>query len=323
MTSFFERYLAGEYEQVWTDLLILREQVLQEPLAADALAVARETIQRARANIELLIPRLIACGYEFGYGWAERLAQQEEEQHQRIWEYRRRTYPFTEQEARLEASSADQTRQEAEKFRRIAREETVPFGPPRKGSEDRLAELIQRTGSLPMSLIAWYEQVGEVNFIGHWPRKPSLPMEIGRFATTQDTLVSPASPNSLFGGANLPAAGLHPQFDPLYVMPIEQALHEVQLMLEVPPETWHRFVPLAPDAEGKYFVSGGGAFGPDFPTAAIDASIGSMGNQWERTTFVEYLRISLRWAGLPGCEELLTPQGREVLDWLTEDLLPF
>ena len=36
---------------------------------SDALAPARETMRRARWNIETLIPRLIALGYQFSYGW--------------------------------------------------------------------------------------------------------------------------------------------------------------------------------------------------------------------------------------------------------------
>jgi hypothetical protein len=65
--TYLERYLAGEHEQVWADLLALGDRVRQEPLYADALAVARETMRRVRHNIEVLIPRLTAWGYHFGY----------------------------------------------------------------------------------------------------------------------------------------------------------------------------------------------------------------------------------------------------------------
>src|SRR5262245_2042430 len=69
--SYLDRYLAGEYEQVWAELVALDGVVREEPIYSDALAVARETMRRVRWNIETLIPRLIAIGYQFGYGWVQ------------------------------------------------------------------------------------------------------------------------------------------------------------------------------------------------------------------------------------------------------------
>ncbi|MGZ3680588.1 MAG: hypothetical protein ACXWQR_18935 [Ktedonobacterales bacterium] len=65
--TFLERYVAGEHEQVWAELVALGAAVRQEPLHADALAVARETMRRARQNVLLLIRRLREVGYRFGY----------------------------------------------------------------------------------------------------------------------------------------------------------------------------------------------------------------------------------------------------------------
>ncbi|HEX6776681.1 MAG TPA: hypothetical protein VF099_00695 [Ktedonobacterales bacterium] len=67
MVSFLSRYLDGEHEQVWAELLALGNQVREEPLYSDALAVAQETMRRVRYNIELLIPRLSELGYQFGF----------------------------------------------------------------------------------------------------------------------------------------------------------------------------------------------------------------------------------------------------------------
>jgi hypothetical protein len=39
--TFLERYLTGEYEQVWAELEALGEAVREEPLYSDALTVAR------------------------------------------------------------------------------------------------------------------------------------------------------------------------------------------------------------------------------------------------------------------------------------------
>ena len=69
MTSFLGRYQQGECEAVWAELLALGEQVRTEPVYTDTLAVARETMRRARFNIETLIPRLRTCGYQCGSGW--------------------------------------------------------------------------------------------------------------------------------------------------------------------------------------------------------------------------------------------------------------
>src|SRR5439155_15875908 len=65
MASYLERYRAGEHEAVWAELLAEGERVRAEPLSSDALAVARETMGRVRHNLELLVERLRALGYEF------------------------------------------------------------------------------------------------------------------------------------------------------------------------------------------------------------------------------------------------------------------
>jgi hypothetical protein len=71
VSSFLERYKRGEHEQVWAELVALGAAVREEPVYADALAVAHEMMRRARHNIEQLIPRLVAVGYQFGYGWVQ------------------------------------------------------------------------------------------------------------------------------------------------------------------------------------------------------------------------------------------------------------
>jgi hypothetical protein len=66
MPSYLERYLAGEHEEVWAELTALGPAVRGPDLLTDAEAVARETMTRARRNVELLILRLESIGYEFG-----------------------------------------------------------------------------------------------------------------------------------------------------------------------------------------------------------------------------------------------------------------
>ncbi len=65
MPTYLERYQNGEHEQVWAELTALGEQVRQEHILPDALAVARETMSRVRENCERIISRLQSIGYEF------------------------------------------------------------------------------------------------------------------------------------------------------------------------------------------------------------------------------------------------------------------
>jgi hypothetical protein len=66
MSSFLSRYVRGEYELVWSELLAAGAAIRHEPLFSDASAVVQETMRRVRANIELLVARLEAIGYHFG-----------------------------------------------------------------------------------------------------------------------------------------------------------------------------------------------------------------------------------------------------------------
>jgi hypothetical protein len=70
---------------VWEELLALGAAVHEEPAHADALAVARETMKRARMNIDRLIPRLVRVGFLFGYGWLQPPASQPFGWREREW----------------------------------------------------------------------------------------------------------------------------------------------------------------------------------------------------------------------------------------------
>lgn len=63
--SYLERYLAGEREQVYEELMALGAAVYAEPLASDARAVAVEMMRRALHNVMLIIARLRELGYVF------------------------------------------------------------------------------------------------------------------------------------------------------------------------------------------------------------------------------------------------------------------
>ncbi len=89
MATWLERYRAGEHRRVWLEMTALEEAIRPKIAApipsqlawkdvlrearddryvvryADAVAVARETMQRARQNVEMLVARLRILGYQF------------------------------------------------------------------------------------------------------------------------------------------------------------------------------------------------------------------------------------------------------------------
>jgi hypothetical protein len=66
--DWLRRYQAGEHEAVWADMMALAAEVRQAPYVDEAWAVARETMRRARHNVELIIRRLDEIGYRFWDG---------------------------------------------------------------------------------------------------------------------------------------------------------------------------------------------------------------------------------------------------------------
>lgn len=274
--DYLDRYLAGEHEQVWAELVALGSAVREEPLYADALAVAHETMRRVRHNIETLIPRLEALGYVFGYGWVQRRS------------FVSGGFP----------SGAP----------------LPPFTPSTPTASETVAVLEGRAGILPLSLRAFYEVVGSVNFIGEVPE------------TWTDRHVLPDD------------------LDALFIYPVQVATEDAEPWQErygdLTAEDWAlpgtneedlcdacayralprdcSLVPIAPDEWHKYDVSGCGAYEIATPNEGADARLLT---ERHRTTFVNYLRICLRWGGLPGLERISDPPLRDLAN-LTEGLLP-
>lgn len=65
MNRWVDRYLAGDREQVWAEMTSMGTQLRREEAWVDAVAVARETMRRARTNVERLIELLPPAGFEF------------------------------------------------------------------------------------------------------------------------------------------------------------------------------------------------------------------------------------------------------------------
>lgn len=137
MPTYLDRYLAGEHERVWAELVALGPAVRNEPVYADARAVAHETMRRVRYNIETLIPRLREIGYQFGHGWAVHCGV-------------------------LSADAAT----EMDQYEPV-------LSPPLEDSDGVIAKLEAVAGPIPLSLRAFYEIVGGLSFIGWHPGWPS------------------------------------------------------------------------------------------------------------------------------------------------------
>ncbi len=82
MTTWLERYRAGEREQVWAEMCACGALVREEPLFGAARAGARETMQRAKSNVERVVTRLRQIGYRFAFPDEAYVPAGQEAQHQ-------------------------------------------------------------------------------------------------------------------------------------------------------------------------------------------------------------------------------------------------
>jgi hypothetical protein len=159
-----------------------------------------------------------------------------------------------------------------------------PLVPPSDAMRADCSELEAQAGPLPLSLVAFWQQVGAVDLVGSHPSWPD---------------------------------GL----DPLVVDPPEGALSFLfdEEASEGEPEGGRWFVGLAPDDLHKDNVSGGDPYGLRLPEPSADFRL-----LYERhgLLFVPYLRLAiLRWGGLPGLEGRTI--AFEPLSVLVADLEPF
>lgn len=272
METFLQRYMAGEHQQVWQELLARGEQVREEPLYSDALAVARETMRRARRNIEMLVERLTRVGFQFGpYEW--------------------------------DLPSYAVLREKNPDWQDL---HPATFAPPKPSIQEQIEELEQFGGPLPLSLRAWYEHIGSVCLVGDYPVE--TPADPGGFTNwvqfNRATRAHPkdARPAELWSHEN------RHELDPLYVNPIEAAISELRNWDQIYADP-QRHIEIAPDEYFKCGVSGGGVYVIRLPNSAADASLE---REWHHTTFVNYLRTCFRWGGFPGLETKRCPPLKEL-----------
>lgn len=224
----FDRYVAGDYEKVWDELIALGPAARSDPHAADALAVAYETMRRVEINVREVTTRLRGLGYRFAY----------------------------------EADVHD---------------------PPGPSIRRQIARLEKKVGAIPLSLRAFYEVVGTVNWMGeHAGIAP------------RDSSVAP---------------------DPLVVYPIEAALADGDDSFE----DGEGCIVIAPDDLHKSNTSGGEPYEIAIPELGAD---GKLLNERHDLYFVAYLRMVFRFGGFPGYEGIDVAVPAEIAA-LSANLLPF
>lgn len=284
MTSYHARYQAGEHLQVWDELCALGPIPRDTALHTEALAVARETLQRVRLNILTLIERLQALGYVFGY------EQRDPRFVDRITpELLDRVAPF---------------------LRETMRRPPVYQEPP-ADIHTLVATLDAQLGPLPLSLYAWYETIGAVNFVGSFPvADPLNPEGFNDLYQYRMAYVRQG-----MRGYQRP----HFDLEPLYAKPIAYYL---TLLPGWHPRDGVGVFPFAPAEAERQGFSGRDPYGAthlDVPSLEAD---GILWGAHPEEPFVSYLRRVMRWGGFPGLERRAHQPTRE-LAILTAGLLQF
>jgi hypothetical protein len=306
MPSFLERYQAGDCKAVWKDLIALGEGVRSELYYADAAAVAAETMRRARHNVELLIQRLAEAGYRFvppehdyaldrGYtpgllekqiaaGQAAAKQAPSEEAAKRINERVAKLAAMIDERKAVLAATAAKV---AVSLKTPPLENPDVFDAPNERTAALIAKIEEAAGGpMPISLRAWYEQVGGVSLNGSHPAiNPKQSAEPGYAA------------------------------DPLMVTPLRQL---VELLHAEKRGDGKIGLFIAPDDLIKANTGGADPYTITVPNACADAKFEE---EPSKTTFVNYLRIAFQWGGFPGLKRNKKPPS-EAIAKLAEGLLP-
>jgi hypothetical protein len=190
------------------------------------------------------------------------------------------------------------------------------FSPPSQDTPTTIVAIEQQAGTLPLSLRAFYEIVGSVNFIGNapnaWPQWQSLPDGLDALFVypVADALQGLTSWQEEFEGMTEEDWDL-PESE-------EEDICDTRAYAALPHDCW--FVAIAPDEWHKYNISGCGAYEIAIPNAAADARLLT---ESHHVSFVSYLRHCFQWAGFPKLERVSNNPARITgLSFLLRDLLP-
>jgi hypothetical protein len=151
-----------------------------------------------------------------------------------------------------------------------------PLVPPTARVGESIAALEERAGAVPLSLRAFWSEVGGVNLSG-------------ASEAWGDVVADPLWVESVESKGDSPEVAWHlGEFEDWEANVEEYGAEEVGPFV----------LPLAPDDLTKANTSGGAAYGIALPNARADAPFE---NEWHDVLFVEYLRIALMdWGGFPG-----------------------
>lgn len=282
--TYLDRYLAGEHEAVWTELTALGPAIREQPLFADAQAVARETMTRARANVELLVQRLTALGYRF-------------------------TGDVIGPPPAPYAPPSDESLTALRNLE--AQHGILPLA---IETWYAVVGAVDFTGIYPrLSAIEGFGAEGYVDMMmgGERIRVRSL---FPFYAHSAPPSTEPFDPDA--GIASDPLV-IWPCIDAL-MDTLEDEDEEPSDHPGGEPRVQY-FLCLAPDALHKANVSGGDGPHIQFGDPRMDAPL--RGDDWEGVPFVTYLRTAFAWGGFPGLREAVNPP-RDLLTVLSDGLLP-
>ena len=302
MPALFDRYQSGDRQGVWDELHSVGARVRDPEVYGDAMAVAQETVRRARANFETIIQRLDAMGYRFED--EEALAEKRDQRLDRIgglmavFESRAKAGPghIPEHAFQKLMGSFDT----AKRLQGILQGQRANQPAPPRVTNHLEDELIYRRaskdaarniadaerqlgGPLPLLLAAWWEQIDSISLAGSHPAlcPAAAPMGL-RFGGTMF-----ATP---FTSAPLPAA------NPNAVTPDPFVVHSLDVLEDIEFEGGEMLMPLGPDDIMKAGESGD-CYYVTLPAAAADFAVqGTPGN----LLFVDYLRRTFACGGFPG-----------------------
>ncbi len=282
---FYDRYLAGDHAGVWRELQALGAHVRQDPFAADALAVATETMARVASNAQRLVERLADLGYEFETESAaadEEIAQLEEslrrmnDKERTARMYTRMDPAARESMERLRGENIPKLEQRLQELKATARNCDVrALNAPAADIGKQIREVEKRLGPLPLSLRTFWEVTGDLNFRGNHSALNEYEGVVG------DPLV--VNPMVQFG-----------------MLPTGDGLE------------------ISEDACFKARYSGGESYSIGVPSPSMD---GRLWGEPHELMFVDYLRLAFRYGGFAGWEG--KPRPPKEIDALTSGLILF